>query len=615
MGLAAELVLIVTLHAQQTEAVLKYRQALQYEQEGEWERALPLYESLYRADSNNVVYFDGLRRAYTQVKQYDKAKQLVAERLTRFPTDQQLQSFLGSLYYLAGEEATADSLWNVVIRSDPRNIGLYRMVASHMIENRLYDRAIQMFLKARTETGNKHVFAEELSWLYSSFQQYALAAKELIAMLRSNPAQLASIQSRFAALISRESGLNEALAVVREEVKKSEHEVVLRMLLAWLYMEQKNYEAALAEYRSIDVQRNAGGQELFTFAQRALQEKAYRAAAAAFRQVVKEYPSNERLPFARYGLARAIEELSAEQDTSDEAVLPAAALNNVGQISETQPSFQSALALYSALVREYPGTEFAAQAYVRVGLIRRHRFFDIDGALDAFEQARRITQSPSIIFEATFNIGEALTIKNDLTGARAEYQRLIQSSVAEVHDRGVFKLAELDYFEAKFDSALTKIRMLATDIAADLANDALQLQYFIQENKTTAPAALANFAKADLLVRQSKYSEALQQFKEIIRQYPTALCVDDAVMRTGELYLKLKQIDEALAAFRTVAQEMPTSIYRDYAQMRIAELYERVVRNPMKAIEAYELVLSKFPHSLYAEEARKRIRLLRGDVL
>jgi TolA-binding protein len=354
---------------------------------------------------------------------------------------------------------------------------------------------------------------------------------------------------------------------------------------------------------------------LFTFAQRALQEKAYRAAAAAFRQVVKEYPSNERLPFARYGLARAIEELSAEQDTSDEAVLPAAALNNVGQISETQPSFQSALALYSALVREYPGTEFAAQAYVRVGLIRRHRFFDIDGALDAFEQARRITQSPSIVFEATFNIGEALTIKNDLTGARAEYQRLIQSSVAEVHDRGVFKLAELDYFEAKFDSALTKIRMLATDIAADLANDALQLQYFIQENKTTAPAALANFAKADLLVRQSKYSEALQQFKEIIRQYPTALCVDDAVMRTGELYLKLKQIDEALAAFRTVAQEMPTSIYRDYAQMRIAELYERVVRNPMKAIEAYELVLSKFPHSLYAEEARKRIRLLRGDVL
>ncbi|HXG38752.1 MAG TPA: tetratricopeptide repeat protein [Bacteroidota bacterium] len=612
-------VFALPLKAQQGDALARFRLAQSYEQEGSWERALPVYESLYQSDPNNILYFDGLRRSYTQLKQYDKAKKLVRDRLLRLPNDQQLLSILGSLHYLSGEEVQADSLWRLVIQSDPKNIGLYRLVAQQMLENRLFDRAIQLYLRARAETGQERAFAEELSWLYGSFQQYALATKELIAMLRANPAQLVSIQSRFAAFISREGGAREAIAVVKEEVQRSPRDIPLRMLLAWLHMEQKDYDAALAEYRIIDSQRNAAGQDLFSFAQRALQEKAYRAAAAAFREVVNEYPTKERLPFARYGFARAIEELSAERDSTGAGVsgiLSSVEIpENIGRISETRPSFQAALALYDALVREYPRTDFAAQAYLRIGFIRRNRFFDLDGALEAFEQVRRSTPSPHLVFDATLQIGEVLTAKNDLPGARREYEALATITMTELRDRALLKLAELDYFEAKFDSSLAKLQTLATNVATDLANDALQLQYFIQENKSTFPAALKAFAEADLLVRQNKHSEALQRFKEIIQLYPLALLVDDAVMRTGELSLKLKKVDEALAAFKKVAQEMPTSIYRDFAQFRIAEVYENVLMDKQKAIETYELVLSHYPNSMYAQEARKRVRLLRGDNL
>jgi tetratricopeptide (TPR) repeat protein len=609
----------VSLHAQQGDVLARYRLAQSYELEGAWERALPVYESLFQSDPNNILYFDGLRRSYTQLKQYDKAKKLVRDRLLLYPNDQQLLSILGSLHYLSGEEKRADSLWNLVIQSDPKNLGLYRLVAQHMLENRLFDRAIQLYLRARAETGQERVFAEELSWLYSSFQQYGLATRELIAMVRGNPAQLVAVQSRFAVFLSREGSAKEALAVVREEVQRSPRDVPLRMLLAWLYMEQKEYDAALAEYRIIDSQRNAAGQELFSFAQRALQEKAYRAAAAAFREVMDTNPAKERLPFARFGFARAIEELSAERDSAGAGAAELARSTersqDVGRVSETQPSFQMALALYNALIRDYPGTDFAAEASLRIGLIRRTRFLDLDGALEAFELARQATPSPHLLYEATFQIGDVLTAKNDLARARREYEQLTTITMNGLNARAQFKLAELDYFEAQFDSSLAKLQPLATNVAADLANDALQLQYFIQENKATAPAALKAFAQADLLVRQHKLSEALQQFKEIVRLYPFALLVDDAVLRIGELSLKLKQVNEALEAFRKVAQDMPTSIYRDFAQFRIAEIYETVLVDRHKAIETYELVLSKYPNSLYAQEARKRVRLLRGDTL
>jgi tetratricopeptide (TPR) repeat protein len=85
------------------------------------------------------------------------------------------------------------------------------------------------------------------------------------------------------------------------------------------------------------------------------------------------------------------------------------------------------------------------------------------------------------------------------------------------------------------------------------------------------------------------------------------------MMKIGELHLKLKQTNEAIAAFRFIADSIQLSILKDRAQFRIAEISENVLHNKVLAITAYEKLLERFPNSLYAEQARKRIRLLRGD--
>ena len=211
--------------------------------------------------------------------------------------------------------------------------------------------------------------------------------------------------------------------------------------------------------------------------------------------------------------------------------------------------------------------------------------------------------------------GDIHTARNDLAAARKEYNRLSIISLVQYQDQAVFKLAELDYFEAKFDSALSILKQFTTNLNTDMANDALELQYFIQENNTSAPQALAEFAKADLLMRQRKYSESLVQFQDIVKHYATALLVDDAMMKIGELHLFLKHPDDAMRAFHFIIDSIQLSILKDRAQFRIAEIYQNILNNRAQAIEAYEKLLAQFPNSLYTEEARKRIRLLRGDNL
>ncbi|MBI3586978.1 MAG: tetratricopeptide repeat protein, partial [Ignavibacteriales bacterium] len=479
-------------------------------------------------------------------------------------------------------------------------------------------KAIRIYLSARTASGNGELFIEDLALLYAALQQYDLATNEYVQMLRSRPQQLTYVEARMSSYMGRDEARRAALKVVKDEVQRSQNDVSLHSLLAWLFMESKNFDSALVEYRAIDKLSKANGAELFQFAQRAIQERAYRSAAKAFREVIEEYPKQKMIPFARYGYARSIEELSLEADSTF-AITGSSAAQQTSvpfrassePVSETRPTYQGALGLYESIISDYPNSETYIQSLYRIGFIRFHRFFDLDGAISAFESVRRNPINQNLSLEATASIAEVQTARNDLKQARVEYASLL--GVDQYRERVVFRLAELDYFEASFDSALAKVKTLTTNLNTDLANDALQLLYFIQENKTGALPALSEFAKADLLMRQRKYSEALSRFKEVAKTYPTALLQDDALMKIGELYILLNQTDGAIGVFKQLSNDMPTSVLRDRAQMRIGEIYERILRDIPHAIEAYEQVLVKFPTSLYVEEARKRIRLLRGD--
>lgn len=614
---AITLVLLpAALAAQETDLSVRFRVAQGFEQAGDWERAVPIYESLYQSEPQNYVYFDALRRGYTQLKLYDKALILIENRLKTQKEDVLLLSSLGGVYYQMGEDLKADSVWQSVITTSPKNSNLYRLVASQMMEYRLFDQAIKMFLAARAATGNAELFLDELVNIYAAFQQYEQATREYVMMLTTRPGQLPYVQSRMAVFVTRPEALRTAHRVVQEEVNRRSEEVPLRFLLAWLLMEGRDFDSALEEYRVIDRLTKGKGTEIFNFGQRAAQEKAFRVAAKAFKEVIETSPSKEMFPFARFGYARALEEISTETDSSVVFLEDRSALflSPTGVVSETRTTYAGVLRLFEAMIEDYPKSEFAAQSSFRIGVIKKDRFFDLDGALSAFGQVRNFPKLP-LATEAAMQVGEVLTTQNNLAKAHAEYAAISSSNAPEIRDRALFRMAELNYFEAKFDSAIGTLQRLTTNMGTDLANDALQLLYFIQENKAGDPAALREFAGTDLLIRQRKYSEALGRFQSIVKQYPQALLVDDATLKIGELHVLLRHPQEALAVLRSVVNDMPGSILRDRAQMKIGEVYQAVLKDPLRAIEAYELLLTKFPHSLYVGEARRRIRLLRGDAI
>ena len=592
---------------------VKFRLAQSYEQAGNYENAAKLYEELLAKDQSSYVYFDSTRRMYIQLKRYDDAIALIQRRLLMNSADLATRAILASTYYKAGKEKEATVEWDKAIATDPGNAGVYRLVAKSMLENRLLDKTAEVYRRARVACKDPNLYTIDLAQLLATSMDYVGASVEFLSWLRQNPAQLSFVQGRMATYTSKEEGRSAAIEAVKNEIKRDD-DPKLYELLGWIYLEGKSYDDAFDSYRKLDKLTKAQGGQIYAFAERAFKERAFDAAAKAYLEAINIPVAAARLPYAKYGYASSLKEMSALSDTL-------AGVAAAGQVpaTESQPQYAGAIAYFREIINEYPHSEFSAKSYYQVGTIQFERFFDLDGALTSFENVEREFPGLNTIhFDVALKIGEVLTARGDTARAGVKYRFVndAPNTTPDQHDESSYRLAELEYFGGKFQDAMKRLGEITLNLKADYANDALQLLSFLQENKTTGEAALAHFSRADLLARQRRNTEAIPVFLDLIEKYPQALLVDDALMKVAALQTQARLFADAIKSYeRLLLQFKESSIALDKAQFNIGEIYQFGLNNKPKAISAYEKLLADFPQSILATTARKRIRELRGDSL
>ncbi len=159
--------------------------------------------------------------------------------------------------------------------------------------------------------------------------------------------------------------------------------------------------------------------------------------------------------------------------------------------------------------------------------------------------------------------------------------------------------------------------MLKAATSKLIANDAMSMSLLISDNidMDSSTVQLATFARADLLLYREKPGEALALLDSLLIAFPGHPITDDALMKKAEIQLKRGNFAEAEALYLSVIKDYGEGILGDDAQFFIAELYENHLKDSAKAMAAYQELLMKYPGSLFTVEARKRFRLLRGDMV
>jgi tetratricopeptide (TPR) repeat protein len=177
--------------------------------------------------------------------------------------------------------------------------------------------------------------------------------------------------------------------------------------------------------------------------------------------------------------------------------------------------------------------------------------------------------------------------------------------------------ARLNYFKGDFELAQANLDILKLATSREIANDAMDLSLLITDNTglDTSSATMEEYAAIELLVFQNKLQEALTKLDGMLKKYPGHSLTDEIYFQKAAIYERMGDFGQAVANLQKIVSNPQYDILSDDALYKMAVIYEDNLKDPEKAKHLYNDLLVKHQGSIYAAEARKRFRKLRGDVV
>ncbi len=593
-----------TANAQDANELNKLRLAQSLEQAGEFAQALPFYQQLYKAHPDNFVYFDGLRRTYISLREFPEAAELIRSRLKSNPNDVVLLSQLGDLYYKEGKLDSANATWNSALAVNPKDMNAYRFVAQMMVEDDLYDRAVEVYKEGERKTGSKTAFVTEIAHVYFLTMNYRGSIVELLQLLDSkrDEASYVYIESQIAGYSSSKEAMDAFIEEMSLEVKDHTDNVDYHRLLAFLYMEEKNYPAAYGIYSWLDNHLSSGGAELLSFADRAFNDGSYKPAADAYREVSETAKDRSIIAKALMGYAYSLRKMGTHDYSEDD--LPCSTTDSLKELN-------ASLATFLDVVNDYGNSQYAGPAAmnsIEIEMDYFHNFPLAERFLSQYRQLLLPFGNAVPVLRARLYIMEG-----NLKAALSEALTTLEITKAEAdpyYDRLQFEAALSLYYMGLFDSSSYYLKKISEDPSSDAANDAIRLNDLIDDNKGN-PDALKEYASAQAMEISDRVPQAAATLESILKSYPQVPLAANARFDLASEFCRMGNVKAALQNYSELAADS-LGIFADHAQLRICVIYEKTLHDKAKAISEYESFLSRFPNSIYQNRVREMLQGLLG---
>ena len=599
--------------SQNADELNKLRIAQALEQAGEYEKALDFYQQLYQSSPNNVVYFDGLRRTYMDLKKYVQAERLLVDKLRGDSSNVVMVCQLGDVYFKNGQQDSAMREWNKALTFDPKNPNTYRAVAETMAGDRLFDGAIEVYRKG--EGNSKTVFTNEISRLYFLNANYAGSLRELLKGLQTQeaPYVLSNIEAQIASYSSSKEAIEQFTSELEKDSAAKPDNTDYRRLLGFLYMEKKDYSAAYGEYKWLDDHSGAPGTELLQFASSAYNDEAYDVAASAYKEAADISKDNLIIVQALAGNASSLQKLGESIYAEDDR--PCSTVDTLHELNQ-------ALSAYEKIIEHYPDTQFLALAVLNSVELKMEYFHDFPGAekllsdynerLSALTNEWILLRIRLYVMEGKFQ--DALSaaygfIQSQPAGV--QMMSLLNGGTMDLYDRIEYQAAVALYYLGLYDSSTFYLKKITSNPMSDAANDAIQLLNTIMNNRGNPPA-LRQFASAKVMEESGQVSEAAAELEKLLNEYPDVPLAENARFDLAADYCKMGNVAAALKNYTALAEDS-TGVFADRAAFRICRIYQNTLHQNQTAISGYENFLERFPNSIYQNKVRAILRSLLGE--
>ncbi|MFN3693432.1 MAG: tetratricopeptide repeat protein [Ignavibacterium sp.] len=600
------LFLVVKLFAQQNPFDLnQFMLAEAYEQQGNYSKAIEIIEQLYSKDNQNPNYFNKLVNLYITTKNFDFAISLLDSRIKMFPQDPNNYGQLGSVYYMMGDYKKAKEVWEIPLAKTNRNSMNFRVIANYAIERRAFETAIEILNRGKNESDDPTMYSFDLGELYSLTMQYENATKEYCELLKKNPGLYSTVEAKIFSFISKPEALQPAIKVVSNYQSQ---DVVFKLLLAKLMVEDKKFDKAFELYVAVDKAQNTNGQLLIDYANFLFNEESFQLAREVYEFIIKNFPESKQIPSAKLGLTKTLESITLQEFRK----LNPDWKTFYSTVYLTEEKTQKILSAYKEVIDLYKHSEIAIEARYRSALIL---FYVNNKPARAIEQLNEIINlypTSTYFPKALIELGNIYLQTGQTEIAKEKYFSAQNSSRVFEDDRNIasLQLSKVLASEGNFSAAIESLRKVTLNLKNDLTNDALEFSLILNTAKNDS-SNLVKFCKAEIFTDQKNFTSAKSIYEEIAFNPQAFVLHSICKLRSAEMELALNNYPEALKKLGAIVDEEEKNIYSDKALYLTAKIYEYGIIDYSKAIDSYQKLLGRFPKSIYLDEARERIQHLR----
>ena len=583
----------------QTETDIQLAQ--HYYASGELDKALPYYEKIYNS-SPTKVYFNRYFECLVSTKDYKSAEKLLKKQINQNRSDYDMKVTLAQFYEDIGEAEKAEKSYKEIIDNLPENpsqiINIYQTLASK-----------QKFEMAKTvlDKGKKLLSYYPFNFQYADLYAQMGKKKEMIAeyldYLEQQPTTIESIEASLAARLDLSASENADYMLLKEQLltksQKMNASVVFSELLIWMYTQSKNFDGAYTQVVAIDKRFKGDGYRVFELGEICVENKNYQVARKCFNYVISLGENSENYILAYKGLLNThFLQITTNRNFSkseiDSTVITyEQALNKLGKSRLTLPVVLE----YTTILAFYADQSDKAQEELKSAM-------NFSGLTDVQKA------------QIKMQLADINVLSGDIWEASILYMQIDNDFKFEsIGQEAKFKNAKVFYYDGEFDYAQAQLNVLKESTSKLIANDAMQLSVMITDNYGLDSnfQVMSWFSNADLLIEQHKYDEAFKLYDSIQINFPYHSLADEILFKKGKAMEMRGEWQKALDYYEDLLKFHGQDILADDALFRSGDIQENNFSNKEKALEFYRRLAIDYKGSLYSAEARKRIRLLRGD--
>lgn len=571
--------------------------------QGQYEQARLYYEKIYRTNRTNHVYENYLGTLIA-LSDFEEAEKLVKKKIKQDADDGVGYVQLGDLYKKFNRVKEAQSEFDrAVAKVNPTRSNIVRL-ANEFSKINEYVYALRTYEKGRSNSPDGYTYTFEIANMQGNLGDYEAMTETFLDLILEEPNYLQTVQNSLNRTLNFEEN-PQSMEMLRGKLlrrtQKYPEQTIYTEMLAWLFMQKKDFPSALVQLTALDRRLGENGGRLINLAQLALTNKDYPSALKAYQYVIDKGPAGPYYITAR---------------TEKLQVLNAQVSDKPGLHTE---EYRMLAVEYETALGELGRKAETAILMKELAHIRAFHLNDDPAAIEILKEAMNLPglygRTQAVI---KLELADILLFSGEVWDASLLYSQVeLDFKEDPLGHEAKFRNARISYYTGDFEWAQGQLDVLKASTSKLISNDAIDLSLLITDNfnMDTLAAPMEMFARADLLAFRNDTTGCFQTLDSILELYPEHSLTDEILMLKADQYSRFGAFEKASALYQQVLDFHFTDITADDALFRLAEMADRIHLDTPKAMELYERLLTEFPGSLYVVEARKRFRELRGDAL